>query len=457
MVQFFRGGPSRAQLQADILAPALGEGLGNMTSTYFANDSLDRVLNDKSYAKKPLSERWAALQRAGAPYGEKGQKLLQQRLGIEQQYEQEKQQSQEKRQQGILAKALRNEPISPEEEQQLSPEYQFKKAEIDRKRTGDQQVKALGKQINQSLVKAGYPTETAELWQKQFEAAPVGGQTDVIKQVNDLIKRSKLGKGDLFENDKPVLKPSIDIPGIESKSFELDFPDLKEGVGRNPADVIKEEEGNRKINAPLYGETIDSLNALEEDFRDISQLQEYNDTPGALPEGIQKWNVDWNTGDLRFKALATPETQGYVKIIARLLGRAKEYFPGRVTNFDLEQFKTRFPTLANSPEGRKLISEQLYVANRIAFLKDETMKAAIDHYGAGADPTQVRRYSQENYRKLKGQLESELKGLDSQADKLEKTNSQKPFTPDVALKFLEQSQGNRQEAERLAREAGYEF
>ena len=95
--------------------------------------------------------------------------------------------------------------------------------------------------------------------------------------------------------------------------------------------------------------------------------------------------------------------------------RANDFFPGRVTNFDLEQFKMGFPTLANSPEGRRVIAEQLALSNRIAYLKDETFKAAMDHYGSGSDPVLVKKYATENYRRLKSQLENQLKQVNTKA------------------------------------------
>ena len=98
--------------------------------------------------------------------------------------------------------------------------------------------------------------------------------------------------------------------------------------------------------------------------------------------------------------------------------RAKDFFPGRVTNFDLDQFKQGFPTLANSAEGRRLIAEQLALGNRIAYLKDETYKAAMDHYGSGADPVLIKKYATENYRRLKSQLEDQLKQTNSRARQL---------------------------------------
>jgi hypothetical protein len=439
MVQIHNLGPSRKSLLQNALGQSLGQGLSNFTNQYFAGKALDDVINNPSYRDSPMGERASRLQRAMMPYGEMGASVLQNRMGIEQQLAQEQEQQ-------VLGKIAQGKDVSEKELARLSPENQFKAIQA-------KKIKQIGGQIKQSLLNAGYPEETAELWKNQMESAPQGGQTDVIKNVNELLRRSKSGKGMVGEEQKNTLKPSIEIPGIESKSYELDFPELKEPIGKTSADIVKESSENRKINSPLYGSTIDSLNTLDEDFRDIRQLQEYNETPGAIPVGAEKWNVDWNTGDLRVKALATPETQDYVKIIARLLGRAKEYFPGRVTNFDLEQFKQRFPTLANSPEGRKLIAQQLSLANRIAYLKDETLKAAMDHYGAEGDSVQIRKYAQENYRRLKGQLEGELKSLNTQADKKES----KQLTTDLIDRYLDMANDDIDKARELARKDGYEF
>lgn len=372
MVQTFQTGNPQGKI-AEMLGMSLGQGLGQGVNTFFANRSLESVMHDKSLKGASSSEKLSKLQQALAPYGEQGQQLFQQRMQIEQQ--------------GLQ-------------------ESKLKKQE------------QAGKSVYESLVKAGYPEETAKIWQMQMENSPIGGQSDIIRNVNDLITRSKAGKGlsSEVEKEKQVSKPTIDIPGINSEDLELDFPELPEPIGLKPNDVVKQNEYREKTNIPIYTETVDRLNALDDEYREVTHLQDLNEIPGALPTGIDKWNVDWDTGDLRVKALATPEAQDYVKTIARMARRAKDFFPGRVTNFDLDQFKAGFPTLANSPEGRRLIAKQLALSNRIAYLKDETYKAAVDHYGSGADPVLIKKYATENYRRLKGKLEKDLKSINDQAD-----------------------------------------
>jgi len=371
MVQFFNQGNPQGKL-AEVLGMNLGQGLGQGLNSYFANKTIEGVVNDKTLTDAPQSERFSRLQQALSPYGEQGMNLLNQRMQIEQQ-------AMNEAQQGVLGRVVSGEKVSAKELSKLTPENQLKVLDLQKKREA-------GRSVYESLIKANYPEETAKIWQNQMENAPVGGQSDVIRNVNDLIRRSKSGKGLGQEGQtREEIRPNIDIPGTNIGSLELDFPELPEPIGMTPADIVRQNEYREKTNTPLYNETVDRLNALDDEYREVKHLQDLNEIPGALPTGLEKWNVDWETGDLRVKALASPEAQDYVKTIARMARRAKDFFPGRVTNFDLDQFKQGFPTLANSLEGRRLIAEQLALGNRIAYLKDETFKAAMDHYGSGAD------------------------------------------------------------------------
>ena len=49
----------------------------------------------------------------------------------------------------------------------------------------------------------------------------------------------------------------------------------------------------------------------------------------------------------------------------------------------------------------------------------------MDHYGSGADPVLIKKYATENYRRLKSQLEEQLKQVNSQARSMVKEESNK--------------------------------
>ncbi len=421
MIQVIQKGPSLASLSGQMIGQGLGKGLGDIYGNHLAQKSLESILNNPELQNASPSERLQALTTGMARHGPKGQQILQNAFMAEQQRMQEQES-------GILQKVIEGKNVSENELKKLSPQN-FLKA-IDAKKK-----KQFAKNVYDSLVNSGYPEETAQLWQNQMENAPVGGQSDVIRNVNDLIRRSKSGKG--LGGEKQIqeqAKPNIEIPGVELNNLDLDFPDLPEPIGMTPSDIVKQNEYREKTNIPIYTETVDRLNALDDEYREIQHLQQLNEIPNALPTGIEKWNVDWESGDLRVKALASPESQDYVKTIARMARRAKDFFPGRVTNFDLDQFKQGFPTLANSPEGRNLIAQQLSLGNRIAYLKDETYKAAVDHYGSGADPVLIKKYATQNYRKLKSQLEDQLKQVNNQARTMinqENKNQNRPSLDEI--------------------------
>jgi len=450
MVQFFKGSADPRDAGYGALSNALGMGIGEGVNAHFANQALDEVLNDEEFANKPISAKMGKLESALRPYGQTGQKLFQDRMQIEQEVQKENEQE-------VLGRISAGKDVSEKDYSKLSPQNQFKAQELQHKRQA-------GKSVKEALKKAGYPDETAEIWEQQMINAPPGGQTDVIKQVNDLIRRSSSGKGRTAGQEKPPqIKPQIEIPGTDLGTLDLDFPELPQSTGLTPADEVRQNEHREKINFPAYNESVDRINALDDEYREVKHLQELNDIPGALPTGLEKWNVDWDTGDLRVKALATPEAQDYVKTIARMARRAKDFFPGRVTNFDLDQFKAGFPTLANSPEGRRIIAQQLALGNRIAYLKDETYKAAMDHYGSNADPHLIKKYAQANYTRLKGQLEEQLKSINSSAQKFiesqpkgrAKVEPGTKLSDNVLDIYLKESNNDPNKAAEMAKEDGY--
>lgn len=126
MVQFFKGAVDPRDAAYGNLADSLGMGLGNGLNTYFANRSLDSVMQDKSLESAPLSKKMEALQSAASPYGQKGQEILQQKFQAVQQGMQEKQieeQKQTQKQKGLALNKYFNEgSLTPEEQSLFTPQ-----------------------------------------------------------------------------------------------------------------------------------------------------------------------------------------------------------------------------------------------------------------------------------------------------------------------------------------------
>lgn len=134
MVKEYGSIKSHSGYLADALGPALGHGLAEFSGQYLANKALDSVLNNPSLKDSPPSERASSLQRALMPFGERGQRILNSRLKIEQQQMQEQQELQQQKQQAqeqsILGEILYGGGVDPKKFSQLPVRSQFKLAAV---------------------------------------------------------------------------------------------------------------------------------------------------------------------------------------------------------------------------------------------------------------------------------------------------------------------------------------
>ncbi len=99
-----------------------------------------------------------------------------------------------------------------------------------------------------------------------------------------------------------------------------------------------------------------------------------------LPKDLQRLNID-EEGNLRLPFASSPEAQRYVKTLNEFSVGAKDTFGSRVTNFDLQQYLKRYPTLMNSEEGRKQLLEQMKIVNQINAVYYKNLKNVYDKAG----------------------------------------------------------------------------
>lgn len=368
MVQYFGNTKSHSGYLADALGPALGQGLGEFTGSYFANKALDKVINDPSLADAEPSERLSRLQAALSPYGERGAKMFQKRIGIEQQRLQEQQLKRQEREQGVLARAIRGEPVTPEEMAKMSPETQLKL--VQQKRNLD-----VSKNLEKNLVGRGIDPETAKSYSELYRDATEGGKTSILNNLLDLESRGLLG------SQAPTAEVAQEPIGAGTEK-EFKWPDLPQQKGLKPSDVVKREGDREKTNIPLYNEAVQKSKAAKEEGMSLRRLTQLNES-GKLPQGTGRLFLDPKTGELAFPAGTSPETQLFVKTLNDFTTKAKDSYGSRVTNFDLDQFMKRLPSLANTTEGRKLILKQMEVINRLNALDADSIKETYNHYGVG--------------------------------------------------------------------------
>lgn len=424
MVQYFRGGPSRSALQSQLLGESLGQGLGNFIGDYYANQSLEKVLGNKELQNAPASERMSALERALSPHGPRGARILQNRLGIEQKAEEEHESK-------LLSKIMRGEELSEKEESRASPSTQLKLLQM--RKTLDS-----SNRLKQALKDRGVSEDVADNIGDLYGSATEGGKTEILKNVLDMEKRGLLGTKK-EETGEPL--------GEETK-----YPPLPKDEGLTPKERVDLQGTRRKENFPIFNETQQKTKALKREGQTLDVLDQLN-RKGDLPEGLEKWNVDWETGEPRAAAFLSPNAQRFVKLVNDFTTKAKDSYGGRVTNFELDRFMKRLPTLANSKDGRTVILKQMDIMNRLDSLYENELKNVFQHYGIGnVSYEDAVRIAENNVAKDEAGVIEELNGLVDATEKIAPS-----LTPEVIDKYLDAAGNDLEKAKELARKDGYQF
>lgn len=135
----------------------------------------------------------------------------------------------------------------------------------------------------------------------------------------------------------------------------------------------REEEAKKfKETKEFRKEIISAKKESRSIINDLDRLEELSasgklDTPGYV-EFLKRSGLD-------IPALTSPESEEFAKIQQGFLKNAKQYFGGRVSNYEVEQFLKTIPSLSQSPEGRQRVIANL---KRIARGADEYYKAYED-------------------------------------------------------------------------------
>ena len=200
------------------------------------------------------------------------------------------------------------------------------------------------------LIKAGLPEETARLYGDVAENATTGGLSEIVKTAVDLARRTEVGKGN---------------PGQEASLEDQELNNIisKQDEGLTPSEKVSRQSERFKTGHPIREEASSKLRGFARDKERFGILESLNNS-GKLPNDFGILNVD-KEGNLRLPFAGSPEAQRFVKTLNEFSASAKDTYGSRVTNFDLQQYLKRFPTLLNSPEGRKQILQQMRIVNEI--------------------------------------------------------------------------------------------
>jgi hypothetical protein len=259
-----------------------------------------------------------------------------------------------------------------------------------------------------------------------FKSLGTGAQTDLI---HTLLQGESRNQG--LENQ--LGEPEAETP--EEFMGESTRPQKEKGKitdfdrGLTPAERVKRQEARYKTNLPLFMESAGRLQAAQNEQDDLAILEDLS----PRISGLQRLNVNPRTGDLLLPAAASDDAQRYVKTINNFTRNAKETYGSRITNFDLQQFLKRLPTLANSEEGRRQIIEQMKIINGINIAHDTALQEVIGEHGGirNIDYDRARANAEARTKDQIKSLRSQFKDIGSSVDKTYQTQIKefKAITP----------------------------
>lgn len=291
-----------------------------------------------------------------------------------------------------------------------NPEFQKEilKAELEKR---NQQNKLMGEhdadKNNYKTIKDTFGQKFADVW----KASPIGARTELLRAGVDANLRG-IDIKRIF-GEEASEKPTEQKEGTEFPHYKLPTE------GLTPKDIVGFQKDLRSYNDPIFREAIKAKNAAKKASESFSELQKIS---GNIPEGLSRFFYD-KEGNIRplaqtLKAVP-PEAELYVKIINDFTTQAKDSYGARVTNFELERFLKRLPTLANSKEGRDLILKRMKLTTEADRIVNQTIQDVYRHYGAGKiTPEDAQAIAEQIYEPKIEALRSQGEQVDAEMERL---------------------------------------
>jgi|ERR1700723_463467 len=297
---------------------------------------------------------------------------------------------------------------------------------------------------NYNKIKDAFGEQFADVW----KASPVGARTALESAAVQQGLR-QLPIGGLFGEEAEELGEPIERQStgkikqqdaVKTPSGEeFTFPKISPPQETTPSERVKYKSTLRKENAPLFAENKGKLKGLKGEKDRLSILSNLSD---KVPDGLGRLFINKEGGIRPFAQvlqLVPPEAERFVKTVNDFITTAKDIFGSRVTNYDLQVFKSRLPSLINSAEGRRQIIRQMNIFNELESDYHDSLNKVYKHYGLGnISQEEAERLAEEMVATKEKQLREEFSSISSGFDLPEMPN------PDENVgKIIEDEEGNR--------------
>lgn len=408
MVQMFQGLPDKRMEAVSSIGQGIGQGIAGKLGSFYANKALEDTLNDKELQEKPLSERWQALQTNMSKYGTHGQKVLENRLKIEQQKYSEEQ-----------AKLQKKEDL--EKENRLFTQQK----EL-------QTLKNQGKAPAGGVTAQQVPPETAN-------------------KINRVLKENSKANSDELRlaMDEAGIEPVYSNPYTENRR-RMDEQNSKTSETKTAA--------YRQETLPIRKQLADKAIAASQGIQnkkhllDLIEKGDINDpTFAALAESFPL-----NLG----KRLLSNDTVEYKAGMIEEFGDLKNIFPGQVRVKEIELLEQKMADLYLTDDQKKSI-----LGSRINALRADVIRAEVAQEIEN-EPIGVLQFQQEVDKRAKPKLDALFNQiLDEQKSIIQNAENRKKLPLDmnepddkkIAESILKEAGGNRNKAREIAKQKGYSF
>jgi hypothetical protein len=163
-----------------------------------------------------------------------------------------------------------------------------------------------------------------------------------------------------------------------------------------------------KFNEPKLQELSDVQRKLEMEEMRYDRLGELFSHDDKFPSTalVALFSKDGQINDLAYSQLPA-EAQEAIKLIIDSTSNIKDTYGARVTNFDLQTYLKKLPSLLNSPEGKRRVLRDLKIINQLNQMHSKGIQEIFEQNG-GSDKLPFSKV-ESIYKKRYGEQERALK------------------------------------------------
>jgi len=271
------------------------------------------------------------------------------------------------------------------------------------------------------LVEEGLPENEAKI----YATATPGVKQAIIKRHYDLMARGERAP----EREKEI----SDIQQVQDEKPE--FPEISPPRKMTSDEFVKWENTNQKENNKILKETREKTRSNKNAEIHINRL---SDLTEKVPDDIGRIVINPMTGEpysvaMLAKLGVDKHAQAYLKTVNDFMIDAKSFFGSRVTNFDVQAFKSRLPTLLNTADGRRVILKQMSLLNELELLHNESLENGLKHYGRKASYSDIQAISDDNTKEKSQEIIRKINTLNTASEYMDLMASDKEKFKDKKL------------------------